>query len=570
MADLQSLNDQERAVLAQYLALKSGGVGNAQALMQRVLDKMTATGLSIYEVLAPELPNGLPSNLDWSAYIPIVMGQGVPAGGDALSAGEGYAPAFDSSQVASEGPFMDDFFPAGSVRPQGTIVGGIVKRAAADAVKTAIPQVTETVGNAVGPALEKVGQAAGAVTDFLGGLLPGGGSNGPLPAPAPLTPEPDTEDIAAGKYAPAPASTALTTRRVTTIPIDEFTGLPEVSTAPIGAARQAVNEMFSGDVLSLSDEDRELLARAVATEVDPRIAQSDPEAYALQVYRVADTILNRVTSGQFAEGGLAAVLNERNQFSAINGPTKGRNYQVYGAVENVPAERADPKLRAILDEHLDRRYGGAPSTVGGSLNYANPKAADAKNLPWIKALSGPRDDAGPFSHWYGTADGLVPSEARLAPFTDLGAGPNWNEMSSPRNVDVFGPFVRPAAPSTAGTAATLAQTLAHTGQKTGIEPLRVKAAAATVKSNYSPYTQPSSGGPFVDNSQVHGGSKSDAPSRPSNYSPYSQTPTKQPTPSNYTPYTQPAPKPANNNNATAGSKSQLTGTTKSNYSPYGW
>lgn len=162
--------------------------------------------------------------------------------------------------------------------------------------------------------------------------------------------------------------------------------------------------------LRLSDNDRELLARAVATEVDPRIARTNPEAYALQAHRIIDTIVNRVASPQFPDT-VAGVLNQRNQFSAINGPVGGAAER-YGAVENIPAERADATLRNIVSTYLDERIAGAArSSVGGAVNYANPNAVDAQNLDWVNGLDYAVDEAGPFSHRYGVAQGNRPFEA---------------------------------------------------------------------------------------------------------------------------------------------------------------
>lgn len=157
--------------------------------------------------------------------------------------------------------------------------------------------------------------------------------------------------------------------------------------------------------VKLSDADREMLIRAVATEVDPRIARTNPEAFKLQVERVTDTMLNRLASDQFPDTAVG-MLNQFNQFSAVNGPV------ARPGVENIPATRADPALRDIMSSYLDQRTTGkVASSVGGAVNYANPKVADASNLGWVNALNYAVDDAGPFSHKYGVASGMRPAEA---------------------------------------------------------------------------------------------------------------------------------------------------------------
>lgn len=178
--------------------------------------------------------------------------------------------------------------------------------------------------------------------------------------------------------------------------------------APIVAAAPEAPIYSPG--LRLSDLDREYLARAVATEVDPRLARSNPEAYQLQAQRVLDVILNRVESGQFKDG-VAGVLNQKNQFSAINGPAGVRKY---GSVDQIPSTLADESLRGIVDGWLTQRAAGSPSSVKGALHYANPKVADKSNKDWIVKLSTAKDDAGPFSHRYGTTEGFEPYEADIA------------------------------------------------------------------------------------------------------------------------------------------------------------
>lgn len=189
---------------------------------------------------------------------------------------------------------------------------------------------------------------------------------------------------------------------------------PVAAGTPMSSARVAVNRISQEGAIDLSDSDREMLARAVATEVDPALARVNPAEYQQQVYRVVDVMLNRVASGQFADGTVSGVLNQPNQFSMINGPRRAGK-EVYGSVESIPADKASADLRATIEDWIGKRGDGTPSSVEGALHYANPKVADASNMRWINKLDTVREDAGPFSHWYGTTEGFTPKEAVIAP-----------------------------------------------------------------------------------------------------------------------------------------------------------
>jgi hypothetical protein len=251
---------------------------------------------------------------------------------------------------------------------------------------------------------------------------------------------------------------------------------------------QAIREQRmppTGNV-QLSDADRELLTRAVATEVDPRVAQRNPDAYELQAERVLDTMLNRLASDQFPQTA-AEMLNQRNQFSAINGPV------ARPGAENIPASRVDPALRDILTSYLDDRTSGlAPSSVGGAVNYANPVASDASNLGWVNGLNLAVDDAGPFSHRYGVADGMHPAEAvfgnpRLDPKNFLSGGvmeafakPQMSRLTNsskpvqvkaapPPATDLMSPFLAPVDKTARNSPTTLRPTSEK--QSTAREPI---------------------------------------------------------------------------------------------------
>jgi len=165
--------------------------------------------------------------------------------------------------------------------------------------------------------------------------------------------------------------------------------------------------------IKLTNKDIDLIVRLVATEADHKLAWSHPEDYTAQVHGIVDTVLNRVASGNWGDS-VKSVANAKNQFSAINGPS-GRGYDVYGSVDKVPDSAIPAFLPNIVNSWVTARRSGTPSSVGGNLNYANPKYSDAANQGWINALDGPKLGYGNSTHYHGTVDGLTPIEAQLAP-----------------------------------------------------------------------------------------------------------------------------------------------------------
>lgn len=172
--------------------------------------------------------------------------------------------------------------------------------------------------------------------------------------------------------------------------------------------------------VELSYADRDLINRVVATEADHRLAKSNPDAYFSQVAGIVDTILNRVASPEYPNT-VADVVNQKNQFSAINGPTD-RDYTVWGSAAKVPDSVVPAPLPDMVGNYLNQRIDGRKSSVGGNLNYANPKYSDAKNLEWIEALDGPRFGDGDSVHYHGTTKGSKPVEAVLAGDAYNGSG----------------------------------------------------------------------------------------------------------------------------------------------------
>jgi len=501
-----NLTDQERALLAQFVASNTSNPADAPILIQYAMDRLARGGSTLAEVVQQLSPNGLDAAADYGPYLDVVnrtLGPQVADTPQADFGGGGGSPEFDFGAYAPRGlvdmgqgnpiaTMLDRIFQPKGEAPSRVHVANLdplpvptpaadtpIRSAPVPAARPApIPDSPAPAAqpiarrpepvvpralpeNVPGPngyssstkdqsRLTTVGDLAfepraAAPVDLIertmASLSPAGGPFKAANAGDDLAVGPvrgiAVPSIDAGRYTgpefshgyqrnddPRYASVvgaepfqAVLPDLPPSAPLTRLDAVanndPKQRLAPTPATmspelRQSVSAATGG--MRLSDNDRELLARAVATEVDPRIARTNPEAYALQVQRVTDTILNRVASPDFPDT-VAGVLNQNRQFSAIAGPT-GRPGEHYGAVENIPASRADQGLREILSSYLDQRVSGAvPSSVGGALNYANPGVADASNMRWINNLNMAVDDAGPFSHRYGVAQGYQPFEA---------------------------------------------------------------------------------------------------------------------------------------------------------------
>jgi len=161
--------------------------------------------------------------------------------------------------------------------------------------------------------------------------------------------------------------------------------------------------------INLPPEDEQQLMRLVATEVDHKLAQTNPAEYRKQVAGVIDTALNRMASGQFPDD-LTDVANQRRQFSKITGPAR---LNPYGSIEETPDSVIPDVMLQPFQEHLAARKAGERSSVGGNLHYANPNFSDAKNREWIDKLEGPTFGAGQRVHKHGTTQGFYPMEAQF-------------------------------------------------------------------------------------------------------------------------------------------------------------
>ena len=123
-----------------------------------------------------------------------------------------------------------------------------------------------------------------------------------------------------------------------------------------------------------------------------------------QAHGIIDTILNRQASGHWGNS-ISSVVNANNQFSDVNGPISRRQHG-RSSVEQIPSSMISSRVNDVVDAYLAQRAGGAPSSVGTHLNYANPHFSDARNLPWIMALNGPVLGRGNAIHRHGTTPDL--------------------------------------------------------------------------------------------------------------------------------------------------------------------
>lgn len=119
--------------------------------------------------------------------------------------------------------------------------------------------------------------------------------------------------------------------------------------------------------LYLSEDDIRALEAVVATEVGSNWSGKTLDD---GVAAIVDTVLNRVEHPAYPDT-ISDVVNQRKQFSAINGPVK----DAWGSWQNVPdsvVNRNGGKVREAVQKALQERATNVPSIVGGHLNYANP------------------------------------------------------------------------------------------------------------------------------------------------------------------------------------------------------
>ena len=161
--------------------------------------------------------------------------------------------------------------------------------------------------------------------------------------------------------------------------------------------------------LNLSEKDIVKIMKVVATEADPRVKG---EEFNKQTDAILDTILNRIA---LANGNVDAVLNKKWAFSAINNPA---DKKAYGTADNVPESRITQRHRDEVIAHLQRRASGEESSIGTSVNYANPdqlKNASPTTRKWVEEVvkqaekSGHVYGTGKMKHYHGQASGERPA-----------------------------------------------------------------------------------------------------------------------------------------------------------------
>jgi cell wall hydrolase len=158
--------------------------------------------------------------------------------------------------------------------------------------------------------------------------------------------------------------------------------------------------------VKLTQQDIDYIARVVETEVPRSIARRNPSEYDRMVRGVVDTVTNRMSSGVFPSSA-TGVLNQKRQFSKITGPAR---LDPYGSVQKTP--RASAATKNLVTDYIAGRAAGEPTTIGGSLNYANPNYSSKSNLTgWINPMierGAKMIGVGKNVHWYGTAPNLQP------------------------------------------------------------------------------------------------------------------------------------------------------------------
>lgn len=155
----------------------------------------------------------------------------------------------------------------------------------------------------------------------------------------------------------------------------------------------------------LTQRDVDYIARVVDTEVPRSIQRRNPAEYNRMVRAVVDTVTNRMASGQFP-GTATGVLNQRRQFSKITGPS---SLNPYGSVQKTP--RAPAAVKSLVMDHVAARAAGAPPSIGGALNYANPHFSSKSNLGWIGDMinaGAEKLGVGKSVHYHGNAPGTRP------------------------------------------------------------------------------------------------------------------------------------------------------------------
>lgn len=181
--------------------------------------------------------------------------------------------------------------------------------------------------------------------------------------------------------------------------------------------------MAYGGILPMNINDARLLGRLVRTEV-PNLNDTSQQQKMLN--GVVENVVNRAVSPEFTskyDGGPSVfgafpslsvqdVANQKNQYSAINGPTSTqRSNPRY--VQN--AYDASPEQQRMVNSHLFDMAAGAPQDFPGNVNYLNPNySSPAAMAGWGKDVVAQGQVAGTGNavHYYGVAPNNTESYGR--------------------------------------------------------------------------------------------------------------------------------------------------------------
>lgn len=156
---------------------------------------------------------------------------------------------------------------------------------------------------------------------------------------------------------------------------------------------------FSGNIISVTDQDVDALARVSESEVG-NFGQFGVDVLTDALAAVVDTIFNRTIypSKEFPKT-IQGVIDQSKQFSAIND---------LGTWKHLP-EAPAAHFQIVLN-HIQGRAKGAASKIGGATHFFNP---DTSNPSWggpIKANPVAKYGIPKNSHIHGFPDGYHPPE----------------------------------------------------------------------------------------------------------------------------------------------------------------
>jgi spore germination cell wall hydrolase CwlJ-like protein len=157
---------------------------------------------------------------------------------------------------------------------------------------------------------------------------------------------------------------------------------------------------FSGNVITITDQDVDALARVSESEVGNFGQQFGVNVLTDALAAVVDTIFNRsiYPSKEFPKT-IQGVIDQSQQFSAIN---------AIGTWKHLP-EAPAAHFQIVLN-HIQGRAKGAASKIGGATHFFNPTTSHPSWGPPIAANPIARYGTAPNSHVHGFPDGYHPPE----------------------------------------------------------------------------------------------------------------------------------------------------------------